>query len=336
MPTYLDFKEVMGTSGSVDASFNRTYTRTFNVVVDDASAGPFFAGSHPSLPLIYSQHNEDPYAFCVGLSPARDGTDPHLWIVTATYAYNLDAPVPLAGGGGMGGGSSKTGQPSVDSQQQGYAPGERVIDPMLRPHDYSYATCKVMQVPVDEEPYILPPNIGIRKISNAVGDFFENQPARDIHALRITLGINSRTVPDDVWLNRLQTLNQNAVTLDKVDYQPRTLRMESIAAQRVYEQNVSYYRWTIEFTYKAHWRIELRNSGNRALMPVMDTQNPPQPIAGKWAIQKPTSEYTLPVDLTTDGKLLNPTIANGGAVTPAKPNYLEFHVWPETTWPTPL
>jgi hypothetical protein len=334
MPAYVEFREIPGTTGSVDASFNRTYTRTFQVVVDDATAGPYFAGSHPSLPSIYSAHNEDPFAFCVGLVPTRNAEDPKVWTVTATYAYSIDAPVALAGGeGGSVGGSTKTGNPAVDSQQQGYPPADRVVNPLSRPKDYSYATVKITTIPIDEEPYTAPGQAFIRKIRNSAGDPFQDQPSRDIMALQITVGLNSLTTPDQVWVNRLQTLNSNTVVIDGVSYSARELRLENFSAQRVYEQ-VSYYRWTLNFTYRPHWRVTLRNSGNRAWMELKDANGNGTGIYGIMAPQDP--KIVIPMDLDAAGRYLPPTLDAGGGVVPPTPTYREFTVYPETSWPTPL
>jgi hypothetical protein len=335
MPAYVEFREIPGTTGSVDASFNRTYTRTFQVVVDDPTVGPFFAGSHPSLPLIYSPHNEDPFAFCVGLVPTRSEEDPQVWTITATYAYNVDAPVALAGGGGVAspGGSTKTGNPAVDSQQQGYAPGDRVTNPLSRPKDYSYSTVKISTIPVDEEPYIAPGKVSIRKIRNTAGDPFQDQPSRDVMALQITIGLNSLVTPDQAWVNRLQTLNSNSVVIDGVTYGARELRLENISAQRVYEQ-VSYYRWTLNVTFRPHWRVELRNTGNRAWMELKDANGAATGFYGIMAPQDP--KIVLPMDLDLYGRYLPPTLNAAGEVVPPTPTYTEFTVFPETSWPTPL
>ena len=72
---YVSFKELAGKSGSVNSSFQRQYTRQFRIITDDATAGPFYAGSHPSLPLIFSVYPEDAKAFCVHSFPTRRSSD---------------------------------------------------------------------------------------------------------------------------------------------------------------------------------------------------------------------------------------------------------------------
>lgn len=336
MPSYVDFKELPSTTGSVDANFQRTYTRTFLIQVDDPTATVFFVGSHTSLPtVLVSTMPGDSKAFCVGLVPTRDEEDPYLWRVTATYAYSVDGGYTLAGGapGSTSGGA--TGNPAKDSQQKGYAPASRVQAPLSRPADYSYSFVKVKTVVVDEEPYTTSGTGTPQKIRNAAGDPFAEQPTRRTFAKKIVVGLNSNTVPDDVWQARLDTVNSNTVVLDGVTYDPRTLLMDDANSTKVYEDGISYYRWTLVFLYMAHWRVNLRNSGNRAWFELKNATTGAG--TGNWAIQTPQDpKIAIPMDLTADGKYLEPTSNPVTGTLVWNPNYLEFNVYPETSWPTPL
>jgi len=93
---YTLFTEVAeGRTASVDQKFNRTYTRVFLVRTDAASYGPAYAASHPSLPVIFSAHNEDANAYCLSISPSQDQGDPTLWRISVNYGYNVDLRHPV-------------------------------------------------------------------------------------------------------------------------------------------------------------------------------------------------------------------------------------------------
>lgn len=67
----------------------RTYTRSFTVIVNSQSDGPYTAGSAAGLPLIGSVHNDDPGAWCVDLDVKQVGG----WTtyeVTATYDSTIE------------------------------------------------------------------------------------------------------------------------------------------------------------------------------------------------------------------------------------------------------
>ena len=101
---YTLFTEVAeGRTASVDQKFNRTYTRVFLVRTDAATYGPAYAASHPSLPVIFSAHNEDAFAYCLSISPSQDQGDPTLWRITVNYGYNVDAPPLTISGTGRNG-----------------------------------------------------------------------------------------------------------------------------------------------------------------------------------------------------------------------------------------
>lgn len=74
----------------------RTYTRAFLLTTSSQSEGPYAVGSHASLPVIGSAHDEDPAAYCNDIS--IDCTNPWKgW--TATYNYTTEVgtfdPNPL-------------------------------------------------------------------------------------------------------------------------------------------------------------------------------------------------------------------------------------------------
>jgi hypothetical protein len=288
-----------GRQASVDSKFQRTYTRVFLVGTDSGNFGPAYAGSHPSLPIIFSQHPEDIAAFCVRLSPVQDSQDPTLWRVTAEYSYNPD----LAMGGG-------TGVPAIDGQQQGVAPASRSANPTTRPNDYSIATSTY--------PISIYKDFNNVAILNRAGDPF--LPPLEIQRAEatITVGLNSLNAPSGAWLASAGQVNANTMVIGAYVANPGQAKLNSISAQFLYENGLNYWRWTLVFGYRTTWAAEVLNQGLRELragnlVPILDD-------ATGYKIDQP-------VLLTVDG---------AKAAAGADPNYRTFNIYPRVTFPTPL
>lgn len=243
---YTYFAELAeGRSGSVDQRYQRAYKRVFLVRTDSAGYGPYYAGSHPSLPLVWSVHPEDSLAYCVGFSVDQDQGDPLLWRVTANYAYNADTAVG-GGSGGTSGGTGATGNPAIDTQQQGQPPAERVQNPLLRPRDYQISTVAY--------PEVLMGDVDGNTIVNSAGDPF--LPAAEIQKFgaQISIGLNSATPPSETWMGAVGNLNANTLTItppgSTITLAAKTTRLNSLNAQAVYENGVAYWRWTLNFEFR--------------------------------------------------------------------------------------
>ncbi len=288
-----------GRQASVDSKFQRTYTRVFLVGTDSGNYGPAYAGSHPSLPIIFSQHPEDIAAFCVRLSPVQDGQDPTLWRVTAEYSYNPD----LAMGGG-------TGVPAIDGQQQGVAPASRSANPTTRPNDYSIATSTY--------PIAIYKDYSGTAVLNSAGDPF--LPPLEIQRAEatITVGLNSLNAPSGAWLASAGQVNANTMVIGAYVANPGQAKLNSISAQFLYENGINYWRWTLVFGYRTTWAAEVLNQGLRELR------------AGK---------LVPILDDATGYKIDQPALLTAGgakAAAGATPTYSTFNIYPRVTFPTPL
>ena len=297
---YTLFSEIHeGRQASVDSKYQRTYTRVFLVGTDSGLYGPYYAGSHPSLPLIFSTHPEDAYALCVRLTPVQDSVDPSLWRVTAEYSYNPD----LAAGGG-------TGNPAIDGQQQGVAPASRSANPTTRPNDYSVATSTY--------PMAVWKDINNNTIDNAAGDPF--LPPLEIQRAEatITVGLNSLNAPSGAWLGSVGCLNSNTMVIGAYNANPGQVKLNSISAQFLYENGLNYWRWTLVWGYRTTWAAELLNQGLRELrggklVPILDD-------ATGYKVDQPAL-------LTATGLK---------AAAGASPTFRTFNIYPRVTFPTPL
>lgn len=238
---YVRFTEVdQGRGGSVDQRYQRSYKRVFLVETDNPGYGPYYAGSHPSIPAVWSIHPEDPLAYCVGFNVENDQGDPTLWRITANYSYNADT----AYGGGPG--TGPTGNPAIDTQQQGIAPADRVQNPLSRPRDYQINTVGF--------PEAAPYDIKGNPIVNSAGDPFLPVAERMRYNAIINLGLNNLTPPSESWYSSLGRVNANTVTFimpnDTLTCAAKTLKLTGLNSVAAHENGVSYWRWSLTFEYK--------------------------------------------------------------------------------------
>jgi hypothetical protein len=325
---YTLFREVIeGRSGSVDQRYQRAYKRAFLVKTDSAGYGPYYAGSHPSLPLVWSIHPEDPLAYCVGFSVDQDQNDGTLWRVTANYAYNADT----FQGGGTGTGA--TGNPAIDTQQQGQAPADRVQSPLSRPRDYQISTVAY--------PEALRGDVDGNAILNSAYDPF--LPASEIQKFgaQITIGLNASTPPSEAWMSAVGKLNATTLTItppgSTISLAAKTTRLNSLNAQAVYENGLAYWRWTLAFEFRPStttytsgwvqlgaswpvlgWKLVLLDAGKRRWDGTRYTafSDPPG--------QQPVTQAVL-MDGSTDRLAAN-----------TKPYYKAWDIYRTITFPSPL
>jgi hypothetical protein len=261
------FRELTGESGQVSGSFQRSYTKTFLLMVDDPADSVWYVGSHPQLPKLFDVHPADRKAFCTSISPAQDSSNPLIWRVTCTFAYSLDA----AGGSG---GIPATGVPAIDSQMQGKPPADRAAaaalnDPLKRPNDYSYGT-----QPWHKRAVMRDSKTNARMVNHPVlKDDLARFPEVDDYCLSIRVGRNMPGAPNLEWLSLNGKLNDNRCTIGTHICEIGTARMMSTAAELVYEEGVSYWRWTHEILMtddpKA-WMFKADSQGRNAMFSPLD------------------------------------------------------------------
>lgn len=296
---YTGFVEVHeGRQGEVDSKFNRTYTRVFLVGTDSASYGPYYAGSHPSLPVLYSAHPEDAKAYCTRIRPAQDQGDPQLWRVTCEYSYAMDA-------------SQATGNPAIDSQQKGASPGSRVESPTVRPRDYALVQNTYMEAS-EFDAYG-------DEILNSAGDPF--LPPVEIPRVEIiiTVGLNDASAPSTAWLSAQNKTNANTMTVGPITATAGKFRLNRLSAQPVYENNVGYWRWTMEWAYRDDgWLLKIVDKGLR---------------------EKTAAGERQPVDPGSGLSPTQPILLNGAGrklPTGISPVQLPFTIFRPYTFPTPI
>lgn len=287
-----------GRTGKVDSRYSRSYTRAFIVKTDSASYGPYYAGSHPSLPILWAAHPEDAYARATSINPVQDSVDPTLWRVTVEYTYP-DSNTSVG-----------TGNPQIDSQQQGQNPADRAENPLARLNDYSISTVTY--------PYAVTETIYGQAIKNTANDPF--LPPIEIQKMgaTITVGTNQTSSPSAAWLGSVGCLNSNSMVIGPYSVSAAQVRLDSISAQMVNENGVRYWRWSLVFQYRASWAFVLLNQGRREIkagvrVPIFDAAT--------------GQEVGAPVPLDAAGAAL----ASGGAEV-----WLTFHAYPRVTFPATI
>lgn len=327
---YTYFAEVAeGRSGSVDQRYQRSYKRTFLVKTSSSTYGPYYAGSHPSLPAVWTVHPEDAYAYCTGFSVDQDQGDPLLWRVVASYAYNADT-ASSGGSGGSSGGTGPTGNPAIDTQQQGQAPADRIQSPLSRPRDYQISgatsTTTVLTDVTSGNP-----------IQNSAGDLFFPPVEKNIYGGLVTVGLNNATAPSNAWFTARGKTNAASLTIGVYTFVARTCRLNDVSASLVYENGVSYWRWTLVFEVKplnSTWTTNsftLASAGGAPIelgwMAVLLDQGK-RDQAGNDLLDSITGlPVTQPVLLDGSGARLAPA---------GTEKYRAFHIYPTVTFPSPL
>lgn len=296
---YTGFVEVHeGRQAEVDSRFNRTYTRVFLVGTDSGSYGPYYGGSHPSLPTLYAVHPEDSKAFCTRIRPVQDQDDPRLWRVTCEYSYAMDT-------------AAASGNPAIDNQQRGASPGSRVETPTARPRDYSLTQNTYMEAS-EFDAYG-------DEILNSAGDPFLPPVELPRVEIIISVGLNDVSAPTTAWLGAQNKVNANTITVGPITGTAGKFKLNKLSAQPVYENNVAYWRWTMEWAYRNDgWQLQIVDKGLR---------------------EKTVAGERQPVDPGSGLSPTQPILLNGAGrklPTGTSPVKLPFTVYLPYTFPTPI
>ena len=286
------FETFEGRSASDDSKAQVTMRRTFlvrtNNNYDDAATVAL-----GNIPAMFSVHPNYSKAFVVGRD-FQPTEDPQLWKVVVSYSSNLDTVTPSSS-------PSAPQTPEVAKQQQGSSPAERVTNPLLRPTDVDFST-------VDRPKILLTDyhNPGL-PVMNSVLERFDPPIETERPLINMQLGFNTQTFYALDWLPRIKTVNLNPFN----SWPARSLLLDSLTAKRVYENEVKYWRVSLNIIMDNElWDILILNHSYIEL----DENS----MEYKAAVDK--SGRTLPngVILDEDGYRLedgvDPTEENGGLI----------------------
>ena len=225
-----------------DSKYQVSINRQFKVISSVINELLVNVTQADGIPAMYDAHPEFETALMVGASAKQDSSEPRCWIVDCNYSTNPDsASAGGAGGGGAGGGVDQS--PEVASQQKGSEPANRIENPLERPADIQLSTG--FQSYVMEKSFA--PNA--RKVCNTAGEMFATPlmfrfPFLIINCSRNVLNfdISKLNYYVDRTNNASVTLFGGTTGIASKTIGAGDLLIENISANRVLENNVSYWR----------------------------------------------------------------------------------------------
>lgn len=214
-----------GRGGELDYAQGRRWTRRFQVITDSDLDGPATVVLCPFLPQVGSIYltdgESDSFAFLRSLTPEQDPNDARVWTVTATYQTE-DA--------GKGGGSGSPGQ-------GGASPQNRPENPLDRPVEWRASYAKARKT-------VLTDKDG-KDVKNSAGQYFSPGYERDIIMAMFSATKNYASVTFADTLNYYGKINSD--TWHGLD--AKTVKIDNIEMQSMYENGTSYVRLTWSFLY---------------------------------------------------------------------------------------
>jgi len=219
--------------GTLDKSYQNTYTRTFIVhtdTIEQTDIGIYDAiYGHANCPQIGDNYpgDFDTYVQSVNISPEQG--DAQTWKCSIEYSSNPDASSSSSGG--------STPPPQVETQQAGQQPADREKNPTLRPPDF--------KVNFVSFPYIVP------NINNSAGDPFV--PPITVEKFRpvFSIGCNVRAINSYTLATYIGKVNSTSVTFTTgtgcvLSIPAKTGKIKNINTELLLEGSLQYWRLTYE------------------------------------------------------------------------------------------
>lgn len=184
-------KEVgKGRGGSGDYAYTRTYTRTFQVIVNEASDESVVVRGHVAtyFASLYSPYPTDDGAVVIGYQERQEDDDWQSWIVTVEYSSKLDIKSTFGASGGTGG-AGVGGSPGE--------PGGQDADPLRRRAEFDFST-ETYQEAVEYD-FTVPPF----PIANSARERFTPPLTIERRRLVMTIKINKKDYNPRTWADLL-------------------------------------------------------------------------------------------------------------------------------------
>lgn len=233
-----DVKETFGNRTlAQDSKYQVTINRQFRVISDIINELMVNVTQAEGIPAMFDTHPEYETAVMVGASAKQDSSEPRAWLVDCNYSTNPDA----ASANGAGGGTDKS--PEVAGQQKGSETANRIENPLERPAD--------IQLSTGFQSYVLEKSFSpsARKVCNTAGEMFATPlmfrfPFLIVNCSRNVLNFNISNLNYyvDRTNNASVTLFGGTTGIASKTIGAGDLLIENISANRVLENNVSYWR----------------------------------------------------------------------------------------------
>lgn len=213
-----------GRSGQWNYDQSRQYVRSFRVTTDDDATEAAEVMLSAGLPAPGDPYPDDPLAVCRSLSPSQDPRDARLWIVAASYDSKIEATAQSGGGSGSPG-------------QGGAGPAGRAENPLDRPVEWRATTVKAKKaVTTDKDG---------EDVKNSAGEFYSPGYERDIALGQIVATKNYEEYPFLDLLDLVEKVNDG----EWYGFAEKTVKIDQVDAQSMYENGVSFVRVTWTFLY---------------------------------------------------------------------------------------
>jgi hypothetical protein len=246
--------------GTVNSSYQNTYTRSFIVHTDaiqqtDVAIYDAIYG-HASCPQIGDLYPGDDDTYCSNVSIQPEQDDPQTWRVICEYTSNPDS----GSSGATDSGASPP--PQVSTQQQGYEPADRSADPLVRQPDVRISFAQFPEI--------------LDKLTNSADDPFYPPITVERYRPIVSIGCNASTINAynlASYIGKVNSSTVNFVTSTgmTLNFPAKTARIKGIQTEPVLEGKIKYWRLTYEFeinttmdgTNLLGWSLKIRDQGFR-------------------------------------------------------------------------
>lgn len=247
--------------GTVNSSFQNTYTRSFIVHTDgiqqtDVSIYDAIYG-HDSCPQIGDVYPGDDDTYCSNVSINPEQDDPQTWKVVCEYTSNPDS------GSSGSADSGATPPPQVSSQQQGQQPTDRSADPLTRQPDVKITFAQFPEILTD--------------VVNSAGDPFYPPITVEKYRPIVLIGCNTATINAFTIASYIGQVNSTTVNFTTstgitLHFPAKSGRIKGIQTEPVIEGKIKYWRLTYEIEVNTTedeeenfvgWDLRLRDQGFR-------------------------------------------------------------------------
>ncbi|GJM23944.1 MAG: hypothetical protein DHS20C16_03590 [Phycisphaerae bacterium] len=274
-------------SSSSDAR-HRSYTRVYQVILDDPTNGEAIALTASfggdSVPDQGDQHDTDTFARVVNKSTASRGDDGLVYDVTV----NWDTDYKRAGFQLIGG----SGQSAFND------PPTFVENPLIRPPSITFRN----DITAEEMHF----DLNDKKVKNSAGKPFDPAPLQDKSRYTWVIERNQTEVSVAALYALNNTINTTAISIGDFSHPKETLKLTISTTGVEYDGGWAFWPITYELQYKPEgWQPKIVNRGWQCFRTANDDKPTYPPVFDNAGVEiEPAPAPPEPVFLAADGTLL--------------------------------